>query len=274
MAQKLREIRPRVVVSVGFASAFVTLLAREFPVLGLSTHIVPSPVPQDVCLTAEPDWSPWKLNRIGDFVHFTARNIPRNYPVAISNDRDSLTLLAAGFRLDSEIDAVWARVVSEVISVFKQMKIQLLLIGSTQPQTLQRFHPNVRVFQHPPVKDIYPYLARADIVLNPMRMGGGGVIASAMEMGIPVVSLQGSDGGKKLQHLSVPDMSAYSALLETLISSSEAREKMGKLLAKIFEQDLSLLTPQAHQKLSQAFALAQERFAKRTNFRNTETSHG
>ena len=263
LANVLMNRRPRALIFTGFSSAPMFRLSDLLPVIGVSSHTVLSPIPQDVAVTASPQLQPWHRASVGAISTFTPRHCAQKRPLPDRTQRQKICIIAVGFRLDSEIDATWAAAVSQALIKFPKDRILLRLIGAQQTTTLEKFDSRINVQLCPPVSDIYPDLVEADIMVNPLRMGGGGAVASAMEMGIPVVSLAMGDGGRKINSAAVAGLPALTRLLEALLGSRQLREEVGQNLRTYFLKALDLLEPSVGAQIEDIIISAENKFIER-----------
>ena len=136
--------------------------------------------------------------------------------------------------------------------------------GGTRRRSRRNFgqkHPRIRVL--PQRTDLARWIALGDLYLNPPRMGGGASVAMAMEAGLAVVSLAGSDGGDKIGSLAIRDTGQYRPRIAEWIANGPVRAQAGAQLKSKFRNELDLSNPVAARELVQACLRAQQCFAQR-----------
>ncbi|MES2938639.1 MAG: hypothetical protein V4864_13215 [Pseudomonadota bacterium] len=268
MGQALHAFNPDVVLFAGFMSPMATALWPHYPMVGLSVHAMPPPVPLDVWLAGEgqqqgPQWQQLPAPRAADFPF-------RFWPVGTAAPRarelsglpaDAVVLATAGFRLRSDIEPAWRERVLALLQAHP--RAHWVLIGSRQGQGVPGLPSHPRIHSFEPQPHLETWLAMSDIYLNPPRVGGGGTVALAMEQGVAVASLAGGDGGDKLGALAAADLDAYFMQVERWIADPAARREAGAALKRRFHERFDLSGAQAQAGLLQACEQAIAAFAQR-----------
>jgi glycosyltransferase involved in cell wall biosynthesis len=111
---------------------------------------------------------------------------------------------------------------------------------------------HARIQYVPTQLSLAPWLAGSDIYINPPRIGGGATVAMAMEQGLPVLTLTGSDGADKVGPWAVASLNAYFAQLANWVGDAAARQRAGAALKARFFERLDVSSAAAQDKLLQA----------------------
>ncbi len=263
---------PDLVLSVGFYSPLVVPLFEARPVLGLNIHSVAPLDPVDVWLCAgqedagktHAEWGSHLPDSIG--WHHPYR-IRRKQPVAALSRQElglpdaALVLISVGYRLEAEINGAWA---ARMMALLKDNpNVNWLLVGGagTMPPALAQA-PAAQVRALRAHGDIPAVLQCCDIYVNPPRMGGGFSVAEAMAEGLPVVTYDDSDGGRKVGNGGAGNEAAYFAKLVGLIASADLRQQEGAAMRALFFTTLDL--DKSGPGLLAACNLALQRFMLRT----------
>ncbi|MBA2672456.1 hypothetical protein, partial [Ramlibacter sp.] len=270
IGQALHAYAPDVVVFAGFMSPLATALWPHYPMVGLSVHAMPPPVPLDVWLAGEgqqqgPQWQHLPAPQAADFpFRFwpVGNAAPRSRELA-DLPADAVVLATAGFRLRSDIEPAWRDRMLALLQAHP--RAHWVLIGARQGQGVAGLPSHPRIHSFEPQPHLETWLAMSDIYLNPPRVGGGGTVAMAMEQGLAVASLAGGDGGDKLGALAASDPEAYFAQVERWIADPTARREAGAALKRRFHERFDLSGAQAQAGMLQACEQAIAAFARRGN---------
>ncbi len=259
---------PDVVLFVGFFSPLIWALRQRYPVLGMSLHTLPPLAPVDLWLAADPqpgarhDWP--ELARPAT-VHFPFRFWPTAVSIASRSEigvrDDSVLLVTCGGRLEPETLAGW---IDDVIGFLdEQPQVEWLLVGLAESQCgrFEQKHARIRVL--PQRADLAGWIRLSDLYLNPPRVGGGASVAMAMELGVPVVSMAGGDGGDKIGALAVQSAGAYRQRLSEWVADTAKRTQAGEHLKAKFRDELDISSPAAARRLADACHQAQQCFGRR-----------
>ena len=260
---------PDAVLMVGLYSPLAGAMHRVRPVAGISVNTVAPIAPLDVWLTAGPEsepatsWGgvfpspqavhhPYRVKRPAE-----TEPLPR---AALEIDDKAVVWITAGFRLEHEIRDEWARRMLELVARYPQV-VWLLVGGEGRlpPALSQAGRGRIRALATR--ADMPAILRSCDIYVNPPRMGGGFSVAEAMAVGLPVITLSGSDGGDKLGDLALPHLDACTERLAALIEDPRLRREMGEALRKRFDQrlDIAASGPGLLQACRRAASLARPR---------------
>lgn len=266
--QAIDAYAPDVVIFVGFMSPLVYRLYAHYPVVGLSVHALPPVAPVDVWLSADPqgDAACWPGVPTPQVFSFPFRFWPVGPATPVDRasmglPSDATLLVTAGYRLDTEIVSPWREQMLEFVEA--RPEVHWLLVGVPEGQSPGALPSHPRIHLVAPQPRLEPWLAMCDIYVNPPRMGGGGALAMAMEQGLPVATLAGSDGGDKVGGYAVDSSEAYFALLCAWVEDSLARTEAGKALKARFHERLDFSCEAAATGLMQACDLAIDSFQQR-----------
>lgn len=268
MQQDIVGYRPDVVFFIGWMSPLVYQLQSQYPVVGLSLHALPPLAPVDVWLRADPHstTSGWEGLPAPQPLEFPFRFEPQGQAVpmersALGLPADAVLLVTAGYRLDTEIAAPWSMQMQALLE--SQPGWHWLLVGVSAEQTLTGLVAHPRIHRVAPQKTLGPWLAMADIYVNPPRMGGGGALAQAMEQALPVLTMADSDGGDKVGSWAVHSMESFWARLCVWGLDPVARQEAGAQLQARFHERLDFSAKAAATGLVNACVVAMERFEQR-----------
>lgn len=263
---------PDLVLSVGFYSPLVAPLFEVRPVVGLNVHCVAPLDPVDVWLCAAQEdagqaHAPGGYHLPDRFGWYHPYRIRRKPPIqAISRQtlglsEAALVLISVGYRLETEIDGAWAARMVELLKA--QPNVTWLLVGGTgtRPPALAQVSA-LQVLVLSAHGDIPAVLQCCDIYVNPPRMGGGFSVAEAMAEGLPVVTHDNSDGGRKVGSAGVCNDAAYFSKLALFIANPDLRQQQGAAMRTLFSATLDL--DQSGPGLLSACDLALQRFLQRT----------
>jgi len=154
-------------------------------------------------------------------------------PKSFHDDR-FVVLWIGGFFWEPNIDAVsW--LLDEIWPLVKERSsspLELHIVGSGPPAALTRRHDGREVFVHGEVPDVDVFRRRADVLVAPLRQGGGVriKIIEALNAGLPVVSTaKGCEGlpiaaGETLRV--ADDAASFARALLDLQGSSELRRRL------------------------------------------------
>lgn len=260
---------PDVVLFVGFSSPLVWALQADYPVVGMSLHAMPPLAPVDVWLAADPkpdQQAFWPDLPIPDVIHYPYRFWPAQPAGTQSRTllglaNQDVLLASAGYRLDAEIPPDWMDRLLTLLDQHPSAHWLLVGVPDAQHDAFTTRHPRLHCLPHQ--DDLAGWLCLSDIYLNPPRMGGGASVAMAMSLGLPVLSLRGSDGGDKVGAMAVDDTNSYMQRLAKWIADPELREKAGIELQRRFHDELDISRPEASQRLIQACHMATAAFMRR-----------
>lgn len=249
---------PDVVLFVGFSSPLVWALQPDYPVVGMSLHTVPPLAPVDVWLAADPRAREeifWPGLPAPQVTHFPYRFWPAQPAGAAARDtlgvpRDAVLLASSGYRLLTETPPAWMQQLLGFLDEHPRVHWLLVGVAAELHDAVTARHPRLHCLPHQ--DDLAGCLRMADIYLNPPRMGGGASVALAMDLGLPVLSLRGSDGGDKVGSMAVDDTNGYMQRLAEWAADAELRRQAGAELQRRFRDELDISRPEASQRLIQA----------------------
>lgn len=265
--QAIHAFSPDVVIFVGFMSPMAFSLHACYPVVGLSLHALPPLAPVDVWLSAQPQtqtvhWPGLAAPQVFPFP-FRFWPVGASAPLDLATmnlPADAIILMTAGYRLGAEISSPWREQMLAFVEA--NSDVHWVLIGVPPGETLAGLvHP--RIHQLIAYRQLAPWLASADIYVNPPRVGGGGSVAMAMEQGIAVASFAGGDGGDKVGDLALASTEAYFAQLDAWVRDPGARKRVGEALRVQFHERLDMSAPNATAGLMQACEQAVAAFRQR-----------
>ena len=263
---------PDIVLLVGLYSPLAAALHTLRPVVGISVNTVPPIAPLDVWLSADPELklsAPWGESFLPPqalFHPYRIKRSDRQWKLARSEfglSDTAVVWITAGFRLEREIRGEWASRMLHFMEHCPQV-VWLVIGGEGKvPKALrQASQDRVRCLA---TRDDLPGILRiCDIYVNPPRMGGGFSVAEAMAEGLPVATLNNSDGGDKVGELAQPDVDAYMAQLAELTNDPDLRRHMGLALRQRFDEclDIAVSGPALMAACRQAAALGRTRLTK------------
>lgn len=249
---------PDVVLFVGFTSPLVWALQPDYPVVGMSLHTVPPLAPVDVWLAADPQASKdtfWPGLSAPQVTHFPYRFWPAQTAETASREllnvpRSAMLLVSSGHRLHTEMPAAWTEQLLAFLDEHPQVHWLLVGVRTELHDAVTARHPRLHCLTHQ--DDLAGCLRMADIYLNPPRMGGGASVALAMDLGLPVLSLRGSDGGDKVGDMAADDTDVYMQRLAEWAADAGLRQQAGAELQRRFRDELDISRPEASQRLIQA----------------------
>lgn len=267
MLQAIHGYAPDLVIFVGFMSPLVFSLHAHYPIVGLSLHALPPIAPVDVWLSANPDSDDarWPSIPVPQVFPFPFRFWPMGEcppldAATLALPANAVMLMTVGYRLGVEIGSPWRE--DMLAFVEAHPAVHWVLIGVPPGETLAGLsHP--RIHQLVEYRHLTPWLASADIYVNPPRIGGGGSVAMAMEQGVAVASFTGSDGGDKVGEFALGSSEAYFAQLDAWVNDPVARKQAGDALKSRFHDRLDISGPAAAAGLMQACQQAIAAFNQR-----------
>ena len=270
---------PDVVLFVGLTSPVLWSLHRAYPVVGMSLHTLPPLAPGDVWLAADENAGAqafWADLPVPLAVHFPFRFWPADAAPAGVRDipgvpRDAVLLMSSGHRLHAEMRPAWTAGVRAFLDQHPHAHWALVGLDEKYEAALAQQHPRIHCLAHQ--DDLAACLRMADIYLNPPRMGGGASVAMAMSLGLPVLSMSGSDGGDKVGDMAVDDTNVYMQRLAEWVASAGLRQQTGAALQCRFRDELDISRPEASHRLIQACHEAIACFERRQTGAQTQTHH-
>lgn len=272
LAASVAGYAPDVVLFVGFASPLVWALRRDYPVLGMSVHTLPPLAPVDVWLAADPHAGAdafWPDLPPPQAVHYPHRFWPAGPAAgdrtaaraAIDVPTDAVLLVSSGHRLQVEATPEWTQSMVAFLDAHPGAHWLLVGVHESHRAAFAALHARVRVLPHQDY--LAHWLRAADIYVNPPRMGGGASVALAMDLGLAVVSLSGSDGGDKVGDLAAPHTKVYFERLAQWTNEPGLRREAAATLERRFRQELDISRPDACTRLIRACQEAQACFERR-----------
>jgi hypothetical protein len=270
---------PDVVLFVGFSSPLIWALHPDYPVVGMSLHTVPPLAPVDVWLAADPQpgkelfWPgmPEPLPSHFPFRFWPAQTGTRSSRDILGVPEDALVLVSSGHRLHAELQPDWAAQILGFLDHHPQIHWLLIGVHGQLNAAMVRRHPRLHCVPHQ--DDLAAFMSMADIYLNPPRMGGGASVAMAMDLGMPVLSMAGSDGGDKVGDLAVSDTTGYMQRLAEWCGDAGLRQQAGAVLQRKFRDELDISQPEAGRRLIQACRVALTSFEHRQSGPQTPLYH-
>ncbi len=249
---------PDVVLFVGLTSPVLWSLHRAYPVVGMSLHTLPPLAPVDVWLAADENTGAqafWPGLPVPLAVRFPFRFWPADAAPAGVRDLpgvpcDAVLLMSSGHRLHAEMRPDWTAGVLAFLDQHPHAHWALVGMDEKYQVVLAQQHPRIHCLPHQ--DDLSACLRMADIYLNPPRMGGGASVAMAMNLGVPVLSMSGSDGGDKVGNLAVNDTTGYMQRLAEWAGDAGLRQQAGAALQRKFRDELDISQPEAGRRLIQA----------------------
>ena len=268
--EALDNFDPDLVVFVGFLSPMACRLYERYPVVGLSVHAIPPIVPLDSWLAPfKNDPAQQTLPGLPEpvAIPFTQRFWPTPKPIAVSRTLLGLAqkhtvLLTAGERLSEEITEPWLLYMLDFLN--SRPDWCWVIVGIPAERAPSWATERSAIHFVAAQLNLMPWIAMADICLNPQRVGGGTTVANAMELGVPVLSFSDGDGGDKVGQFAVVDMEGYFAQLATWVDRPQAREEVAAALQERFHAVFSLAHPSVEENLRLACMTAMQSFARRS----------
>jgi hypothetical protein len=269
LEQLIDDFAPDVVLFVGFFSPLVWSLQRRYPVVGMSLHTLPPICPVDVWLAAEAQTAAdlaWPGFAAPQAVHFPFRFWRSAASCGASRSQigvpdEAVLLVTSGWRLNSEITPDWCDEVLRRLEAQPQLHWLVIGLGGGDNALFSRQHARLHVL--PRQADLAGWIALSDIYLNPPRFGGGASVALAMELGVCVAALAGSDGGAKIGGLAARSQVDYFQRVDQWVADSGARKRDGALLKDKFRDELDLSGAVARNRLAEACLQAKRCFENR-----------
>jgi len=127
--------------------------------------------------------------------------------------------------------------------VGRRPRARLVIVGKNPGRALRRLAPRFRNVEITGwVEEVRPYLARANVVIAPLRMGGGSrlKILEAMAMAKPIVSTTIAAQGLKVKpeaHLVIADTAAlFADKVISLLDSPESCRSLGERGRRFIEE--------------------------------------
>ncbi|MDE2430224.1 MAG: glycosyltransferase [Burkholderiales bacterium] len=262
---------PDLVMFVGLYSGLAAAVFPMRPLLSLGINSVSPMLPADVWLTAQPEldarlasqWTKAFPESQAYYHSYRVRrpHLDREYSRSILGlDEGCLLWVTLVSESESRISGEWAHAMLTLLN--KHAHVHWLIVGGNGavPSALHTARAEqVRCIAF--CADAVKYLTVSDIYVNPPMMGGGFAVAESMALGIPALSLSGSDGGDKLGKYAQPDMRTYFQTLQSWMQHPEQRKSTGLLMQQHFNDHLDLA--KAPSGLKVACELAVERYAMR-----------
>lgn len=265
----INDYQPDLVIFVGFMSPLVYSLYENYPVVGLSIHALPPIAPVDVWLSADPkgDAAPWPDLPTPQLAHYPFRFWPKANALPVDRKQwqipaSSVILITTGSRLDTEMPAWWVDRMLVFLEAHKD--VHWLLVGIPEGWQHSSLSVHSRVLGITKQLMLETWLAACDIYVNPPRLGGGATVAMAMEQGLAVLSLAGSDGGDKLGPWAAASVDAYFDQLSDWVGNSTLRQQVGIALKARFDERLDVSSTNAQNGLIEACRAAMASFNLRT----------
>jgi glycosyltransferase involved in cell wall biosynthesis len=267
--RKVREQRPQAVIFVGLVSPLISLLYREFPLVGLATNTGLTIVgPQDVALVADGrhDHDPW--TQIAPPAQTVAHT--RRFRIQLSEagpsrrieqriPEDAILWLTSGTRLHEEMSPQWSTRVLEILQATPQAHWLIVGLSPERQRTLGLVHERLHLLHFD--EELSSWMRDSDIYLAPRRFGGGTSMCMAMAHGLAVVASQVGDAGHKLGNFALADDDACMIQLARLSQDSMARQNMGFKLRARYQEEFE--ARESDDGLEQAIALARDFAEKR-----------
>jgi hypothetical protein len=259
---------PDLVMFVGLYAGLAAAAYPARPVLSLGINSLSPMSPADVWLTAQQDLhgleaSQWTTAFPASQAYYHSYRVQRpeiqgnHTRASLGLAQDKLLLVTLVNESESRIQGAWAKVMLQVLH--ENPQVQWLIIGGSgaMPTALQAASAE-QVSCIAFCTDAVKYLACSDIYINPPMMGGGFAVAEAMALGLPALSLQGSDGGDKLGNAAQANLQEYFQTLMLWLNNPNARKIAGQAMQKHFDDYLDLRKAAAS--LQGACELALQRF--------------
>ncbi len=133
--------------------------------------------------------------------------------------------------------------VTEIMPILKRQypQLRLLVVGGASPDLITRFSSE-DVTLTGSVEDVHPYIERAEILICPLRIGGGTrlKILEAMSMGKPIVSTSlGAEGigvtnGQDILLADSPN--DFAAQVGRLLDGAALRRELGSAARRLVEE--------------------------------------
>lgn len=251
--------RPNAVLYIGIGSAVTHLLYGRVPLITLATSGYPLESPADVELLSSPQLWPDRGRSIRYAFRASVKPSLLLAPVRdLPGVRGGIKLISIGNRLGVEIAGPWAECMAQLLRA--RPDVHWLLIGDTRlPPALQAVRRQVTTLPHQ--KELGSFYQSASVYVNPPRLGGGLSVLEAMACGLPVVALEGGDGGDKVGPDAATSEDDYFARLQTVLDSPSARAALAARQQARFRDALDMGA--AGPALTQAIELAVGNFSER-----------
>ena len=230
---------------------------------------MPPIAPVDVWLSADPkgDAAPWPDLPTPQLAHYPFRFWPKANALPVDRKQwqipaSSVILITTGSRLDTEMPAWWVDRMLVFLEAHKD--VHWLLVGIPEGWQHSSLSVHSRVLGITKQLMLETWLAACDIYVNPPRLGGGATVAMAMEQGLAVLSLAGSDGGDKLGPWAAASVDTYFDQLSDWVGNSTLRQQVGIALKARFDERLDVSSTNAQNGLIEACRAAMASFNLRT----------
>ncbi|MFZ6723774.1 hypothetical protein [Undibacterium sp. Ji49W] len=268
LLHQMAQFDPDLVMSIGLYSGLAAALYPVRPVLSLGINSLSPMLPADVWLTAQQDlhatvtaqwgkafppsqahYHPYRLHQpdVPEQLERATLGLAKNQSVL-------LTLVSES---EARITGEWAASMLAILAAFPDTVWLIVGGNGAMPTALQSAKTGqVRCIAF--CSDALKYMTCSDIYINPPMLGGGFAVAEAMSLGLPALSMQGSDGGDKLGRAAMTSMAGYFQTLQLWLSQPDIRKSVGLAMQEHFHQHLDLA--RAAPGLKIACELALQRF--------------
>jgi hypothetical protein len=198
----VQSFAPHAVLFVGAMSPLLWPLQRRWPTVGLGTNAVPPLGPLDLWLAPDDLARTWgvplgtPMQRVHTQRLYMQTSVGRFDTDSLPAPTDAVLWLTSSSRATGELRADWCAQVVAALQRHPSAHWVIVRAGAALPAHLDTHHPRIHVlgFQ----SDLGALMRACSVYLNPPRVGGGQTVAMAMAHGLPVVALNGGDGGDKV----------------------------------------------------------------------------
>ncbi len=268
--QAIDSYSPDVVLFIGLFSPLLHDLYTRYPVVGLNVHALPPLAPVDIWLSADEtaDTKVWSNLPVPRLQHFPFRFWPPRQEMAVPVNRQqwqagdtAVVMVTVGYRLHHEMPENWLHELQAFL--MKHTEVHWLLIGLAPALWPPGLLIHDRIHLVPPQTELDRYLAASDIYLNPPRAGGGGSVAMAMALGLPVLTMSGSDAADKVRSMAATSLEDYFERLAVWVNNASVRRQAGEQLKREFGARLDVSSDSAQNGFLQACEAALSSFSLR-----------